>query len=147
MAKRSTPDTRTLDPAGFVTRGEFLEAHAGLNTEIGGLKTEVRAMGVMMERMDSNIRGLAEAVVSMGQSSSTQLAEVELRLSNRITVLESVVRENSVAIQKNSTDIRELRLEVHALRRDFDHRAEARDIEKLDARVTALEAKARLRPK
>lgn len=175
MAKRISRTPSSLGPAGAVTRSEFRDAHGSLKTEMGVmktdidalkadvsvlktdvsvlktdvsvLKTDVRALGVVLERVDSNVRALAEGMVSMHQGLTAHINDVERRLSARIDVLESVVRQNSIDIAKNSADIQDLRTEVRQLRHDFDHRAEKREIELLDARVTALETKARLRAK
>jgi hypothetical protein len=62
-----------------------------------------------------------------------------VRLSQRIRVLEEVVRQNSADIRMNSVDIRDLRDEVARLRYDFDHRPELGKVAVLEGRVTALE--------
>jgi len=100
-------------------------------------KEDVRAIGVMVERLESSVRGLAEGMTSLRSELKSDIVELERHLSERISVLEEVVRKNSEDIRKNSEDIRLLRIEVGELRLRFDaHDGRVRDLER---RVEILE--------
>lgn len=115
----------------------------------------IRALGVVLERIESQMIGVIEAVTSSSERLDAKIDGVESRLLQRITTLEEAVRENSVDIQKNSQDIQRnsrdiqkntedivaLRNEVALLRHDFDHREERGRMDALEARVAALEAR------
>ncbi len=75
-----------------------------------------------------------EAVTGMREDFDTKLTALEARLSDRIRILEDVVR-------KNSEDIRQLRLEVAGLRRDFERREEPEQLQALEERVYQVEQK------
>jgi hypothetical protein len=119
------------------------------------LEEAVRELGVRLEDVQSQMRLVFEAVTSLGQQFDAKLSAVEARLSERISVLESVVRQNSEDIRKNSEDIRknsedirknsedirQLQEEVAQLRRDFDRRAELARVDALEQRVAQVEAK------
>ena len=129
-------------------------------------KADIRALGVVIERVDTNVRLLAEAMTGMRTELKNDMAELEARLSVRITRLEDAVRTNSrdirdlktdvaalktdvatlktdVAALKTDvatlkTDMSDLRQEVAELRRDFERR-DATRLSALEARVTELE--------
>ncbi|MFO0670027.1 MAG: hypothetical protein U0235_10435 [Polyangiaceae bacterium] len=141
--KRVSPraSSSTLDANQFVTRAEFVEV-------TGGLRDDIRAVGVVVERVDANVRALAEAIGATREGLTAQMNDLERRLSERISVLESAVRQNSADILKNSADILKnsediaaLRVEVARLRHDFDRRPEAAGFTDLDRRVAAVEAR------
>jgi chromosome segregation ATPase len=112
----------------------------------GGASSELRAIGVMVENLQSQMRVVVEAVTGTRTSLEASMSAMEARLIARIEILEQVVRKNSEDIRKNSEDIRknsedikELREEVARLRHDFDHRHELARIDDLEGRVSALE--------
>jgi len=96
-----------------------------------------------------------EAVTGFERRLDAKIDATEARLSERISVLEEVVRQNSRDIlknsedirknsddiRKNSADIRALRDEVAGLRHDFDHRQELGRIDVLESRVSAIESR------
>ena len=167
-AKRSTTKTAVanVDAETYVTRAEFLDtrdmllaSHANLKASLEG---DLRAIGVVVERIDANVRGLAEALVSTREELITNINDVERRLSERISMLESVVREHSEQLRQQSAllrehseqlrqqseqlhqqseEIRSLRVAVEGLRHDFDHRSEKAELAALERRVSALEAR------
>lgn len=121
-----------------------------------------RARDVVLERIESQMQMVLEAVASLSEQMRSQLSELETKLSDRITVLEQVVRQNSADIRQNSADIRQnsadikqnsadikrnsadiktLREEVAQLRRDFDRRAEIARVTELEGRLARVEAK------
>jgi chromosome segregation ATPase len=121
-----------------------------------------RARDVVLERIESQLQVVAEAVTSLSAQLDSKLGALEERLSARISVLEAVVRKNSEDIRKNSEDIRKnsddirknsddirknsddiraLHAEVAQLRRDFEHRAELAQMKALEERVARVEAK------
>jgi DNA repair ATPase RecN len=147
-AKRST--ARPKDP---ISRAQFNE--------------RFREMGVLMERIDSNVRVVAEGLTAHREEFKRDMAALEARLTVRIENLEAAVRQNSADIRKNSEDIRKnsedirknsedirknsedirtLRAELAQLRHDFDHRAERAQLVDIEKRVTALEARAGVTP-
>ncbi len=122
----------------------------------------IRAFGVVLERVESQMSAVLEAVATTRHELNAKLDASEARLSERISVLEQVVRQNSVDIRKNSEDIlvlrgevsdlrgevsdlrgevSDLRAEVARLRHDFDHREERGRMDALEARVAALETR------
>lgn len=174
-AKRSTTKTAVAnaDAGPYVTRAEFLDtrdmllaSHANLKASLEG---DLRAIGVVVERIDANVRGLAEALVSTREELITNINDVERRLSERISMLEIVVREHSEQLRQQSAllrehsallrehsellrehseqlhqqseEIRSLRVAVEGLRHDFDHRSEKAELAALERRVSALEAR------
>lgn len=107
-----------------------------------------RAFTVVLERIESQMATVIEAVTTSSQRLDAKIDGLEARLSERISILEQVVRQNSLDIQKNSADILalqadivSLRDEVARLRHDFDHREERGRVEALEVRVAALEAR------
>jgi methyl-accepting chemotaxis protein len=114
-----------------------------------------RAQHVLLEQIHSQMNVVVEAVTGLRDEFKSELAATEARLSERISVLEQVVRQNSEDIRKNSEDIRknsedirknsedirDLREELARLRHDFDHRSELDRLESLEDRVAALEAR------
>ncbi|MFO0671931.1 MAG: hypothetical protein U0235_20285 [Polyangiaceae bacterium] len=137
----------------------LLASHANLKASLEG---DLRAIGVVVERIDANVRGLAEALVSTREELITNINDVERRLSERISMLESVVREHSEQLRQQSAllrehseqlrqqseqlhqqseEIRSLRVAVEGLRHDFDQRPEKAELAALERRVSALEAR------
>jgi chromosome segregation ATPase len=107
-------------------------------------KDDFRAIGVMFERIESSVNVLAEGLASFRSELKHDLRAVEERLSNRISILEDVVRKNSEDIRKNSEDIRKnsedirlVKIEVAELRLRFDQRDTRMD--DLESRVAAVE--------
>ena len=121
-----------------------------------------RAHGVLLEQLGSQMNMVLEAVTGFERRLDAKIDATEARLSERISILEQVVRQNSrdiqknsadiqknsadiqknsADIQKNSADIRALRDEVAGLRHDFDHRQELGRIDLLESRVTAIESR------
>ena len=100
-----------------------------------------RAFGVVLERIESQMTAVVEAVTSATQRLDAKIDALGAHLSERISVLEQVVRQNSLDIRQNSEDILALRNEVALLRHDFDHREERGRVDALEARVAALEAR------
>ena len=101
----------------------------------------LRASDVVLERIESQMQVVVEAVVGLRESMESRLSALEARLSERIGVLEQVVRRNSEDIKRNSEDIRMLCEEVAQLRRDFERRAELARVSALEERVARVEAK------
>lgn len=119
----------------------------GARTPSAGAEAS-RAFTVVLERIESQMATVIEAVTSSWQRLDAKIDGLEARLSERISVLEQVVRQNSLDIQKNSEDIRRnsediiaLRNEVARLRHDFEHREERGRMDALELRVAALEAR------
>ncbi len=107
-----------------------------------------RAHGVLLEHLGSQMNMVLEAVTGFERRLDAKIDATEARLSDRISVLEEVVRQNSRDILKNSeelrkhsADIRALRDEVAGLRHDFDHRQELGRVGALEARVSAIESR------
>jgi chromosome segregation ATPase len=161
-----------LDPAGFAScrdgmtharcpgmSSERPQAHdddqPATKGEMRATKDEVRALGVLIERVDANVRFLAESMTGTRTELMSAIAASEERLSLRIGRLEDAVRVHSAEIRElrsdvdrldtsvrtNSVDIRELRSDVSELRRDFDRRDPDR-LAALEARVAELEKRA-----
>ena len=112
------------------------------------LSAAIGEQGVILEQLRSQMTLVLEAVTATRTELKTEMGEMEARLSARITLLEQVVRQNSVDIRKNSADIRknsedicELRAEVARLRHDFDHRSEIERLASLEERVLAIETR------
>jgi hypothetical protein len=83
---------------------------------------DVRAIGGMVERLESSVNALAEGLTSFRSELKTDLRALEIRLTERIELLEDVVRKNSEDIRKNSEDIRLMKIEIAELRLRFDRR-------------------------
>jgi hypothetical protein len=93
-----------------------------------------RAFGVVLERIESQMAVVLEAVTSSSQRLDAKLDAVEARLSERISWLENVVR-------RSSADTNAVREEVARLRQDFDLREGRARIDALEARVAVLEGR------
>jgi len=98
------------------------------------LAESVRAQGVLLEQLGSRMELVLEAVTGSEKRLDAKIDALEARLSERIVVLEQVVR-------RSSEDIRAVREEVARLRYDFDHREERGRMDALEARVAALESR------
>jgi hypothetical protein len=94
----------------------------------------LRAHGVVLEDIRSRMDLVVEAVTSTRADLKADLHALDVRLSERISVLEEAVRENS-------RDLRAVREEVARLRYDFDHRQELGRVTALEARVSAIETR------
>jgi hypothetical protein len=105
------------------------------------LAESVRAQGVMLEQLGSRMELVLEAVTGSEKRLDAKIDALEARLSERISVLEQVVRRNSEDNRKSSEDIRALREELARLRYDFNHREERGRMDALEARVAALESR------
>jgi hypothetical protein len=124
-------------------------------TKLPSRSETARAHGVLLEQLGSQMNVVLEAVTGFEQRLDAKLDASEARLSDRISVLEEVVRQNSRDIQKNSADIqknsedirkqsvdiRSLGDEVAGLRHDFDHRQELGRVDALEVRVSAIESR------
>jgi hypothetical protein len=66
---------------------------------------QIRALGVVMEDMRSQMALVVEATTATRTELRADMREMRVELSDRISVLEQVVRQNSSDIQKNSADI------------------------------------------
>ena len=117
-------------------------------TKLPSRSETARAHGVLLEQLGSQMNVVLEAVTGFERRLDAKIDASEARLSDRISVLEEVVRQNSRDIQKNSEDIRRhsaeirsLRDEVAGLRHDFDHRQELGRVDALEVRVSAIESR------
>jgi len=107
-----------------------------------------RAVGVVLERIESQMAVVLEAVTSSAQRLDAKIDGVHADLSARISRLEDAVRQNSADIKALRVDVDGLRVDVDALREevarlrhDFDHREERGRIDALEARVAVLEGR------
>ena len=91
----------------------------------------LHANGVLLERLDSKIDTVIELIGTL--ATKTDLAELDVRLSERISRLESAVRQNT-------EDLCLLRDEVVELRLRFDRRDLRAD--ELERRIAELEKRA-----
>jgi len=107
-----------------------VDLRTDLQTREGAVDERMRGMGVVLERIDSKVGFLAEALTSKSEELKVEIRAVEVRLSQRISVLEEVVRQNS-------TDIGLLRSEVAELRARFEQRDVRHD--ELEKRVSEVE--------
>jgi hypothetical protein len=101
---------------------------------------QMRALGVVMEDMRSQMALVVEVATSTKTELCAEMREMKTELSERILVLEAVVRQNSADIRQNSADIINLREQVAGLRHDFDHRAELGRFSSLETRVSVIES-------
>jgi len=115
----------------------------------------IRGFGVVLERMESQMSAVLEAVTSSSERLDTRIDALEARLSQRISALEDAVREHSERIsclEREVAGLQEevaglqkevagLQKEVASLRHDFDHREERGRMDALEVRVAALEAR------
>jgi predicted RNase H-like nuclease (RuvC/YqgF family) len=88
----------------------------------------------VLERIESQMQAVLEAVTCSSEWLDAKIDAVEERLSRRISTLEQVVRQSS-------REVRDLRDEVARLRHDFDHCEERGRMDALEARVAALESR------
>jgi uncharacterized coiled-coil DUF342 family protein len=122
----------------------------------------MRAHGDVLEDIRSLLAALLEATKSTETTLRAEIRELRRELSERISILEEVVRQSSADIltlgqgvgelRQRTTrverEVAELRLEVTELRRgvtglrhDFDHREERGRLSSLEARVAAVETR------
>jgi predicted RNase H-like nuclease (RuvC/YqgF family) len=99
----------------------------------------IRGFGVVLERVESQMAAVLEAVTSSSDRLDARIDTLEARLSERIAALEQVVRAHSERISG-------LENEVARLRHDFDHREERGRMEALELRVAALETRLGVAP-
>jgi methyl-accepting chemotaxis protein len=87
-----------------------------------------RARDVLLERIESQMQFVIEAVTGMREDFDTKLTALEARLSDRIRILEEVVRQNSKDIRDNTERIRALEEAVRKNTEDI--RKNSEDIKK-----------------
>jgi hypothetical protein len=109
-------------------------------------KEAAHAAGVRVEQMQSDIKGILEAVTGLGQELRGEMQALGAKLSGKIEDLEDVVRTNSAdikALRAEFTGLRHdftgLRHDFTGLRHDFDHREERGRVSALEDRVSAIE--------
>ncbi len=100
-----------LDQKIDATKNEVLGA---IDRMRESLEAEIRVQGEGWARMDSKLDTIIELLGNV--ASKTDLKELDERLSERVSRLESVVRDNSRALNRTSGDVRLLRKEVARLR-------------------------------
>jgi predicted RNase H-like nuclease (RuvC/YqgF family) len=117
-------------------------------TKAPSAAASIRGFGVVLERIESQMTAVLEAVTSSSERLDARIDLLEARLSQRISALEDVVRQHSQRIsaledvvRQHSERISSLENEVARLRHDFDHREERGRMEALEVRVAALEAR------
>jgi len=107
------------------------------------LSDNIRAVGVMVERVQSDVRLLAEGLTSTREQLERRIDALDTRLSDRMSVLEEVVRQNSAGIRKNSEDIQKNSDDIRLLKKEVaDMRGQLARLERfdlLDARITTIE--------
>jgi hypothetical protein len=135
MAARADYVTKK-DLEAFATKKD-LEAFA-TKKDLEETNDRVRANGIMLERLDSKVDAVIELLGTL--ASKSDLAELDVKLSERISRLESVVRQNTDDIRANTEDLRLLRNEVAQLRLQFDRRDLRAD--ELERRIARLEKRA-----
>jgi hypothetical protein len=115
----------------------------------------IRGFGVVLERVESQMAAVLEAVARSSDRLDARIDTLEARLSERISALEQVVRaqserivalENKVGALANevaamANEVAAMANEVARLRHDFDHREERGRMDALEVRVAALEAR------
>jgi predicted RNase H-like nuclease (RuvC/YqgF family) len=113
----------------------------------------IRGFGVVLERVESQMAAVLEAVTSSSERLDARIDTLEARLSERISALEQVVRAHSERIsaleqvvRAHSERISALENEVARLRHDFDHRDERGRMDALELRVAALETRLGVAP-
>jgi len=72
----------------------------------------------VLERLESQMGAVLEVVTSSSQRLDAKIDALGAHLSERISVLEQVVRQNSVDIRQNSEDIRKNTEDILALRNE-----------------------------
>ena len=123
---------RALDQKIDATKHDVLGA---LDTMRESLEAQIRAEGVRRERTDSKLDAVIEVLGTV--ASKTDLKELDERLSERVSRLESVVSDNSRAISRNGEDVRLLRNEIAQLRLQLDRRDLRGD--ELERRIAEIE--------
>ncbi|MBS2014630.1 MAG: hypothetical protein JST00_17210 [Deltaproteobacteria bacterium] len=146
-----------------------MAAKRGKRAARAGRDAGARAQCVVLERIESQLQLVVEAVTMSREENKRDLVALEARLSGRIDVLESAVRQNSADIKQNSADIRQnsadirqnsadirqntadikqnsddirlMREEIVGLRRDFERRPELDRMAAVEERVSGVEAK------
>ncbi|HEY3821348.1 MAG TPA: hypothetical protein VGL81_29480 [Polyangiaceae bacterium] len=84
----------------------------------------VRAQSVVLEDIRSQLALVLEGSATARNETRSDIRDLKAELSERISLLEGAVRQNSADIKQNSADIIDLRQQVAGLRDDFDHRHE-----------------------
>jgi methyl-accepting chemotaxis protein len=112
--------------------------HEELHAVRDELKGDIRGVGALVERLESKIEILAEGMVAMRDGWRTELRSTEERLSERMTIIEEVVRQNSTDIRENREAIRENREAIEVNRVAIRENADG--IGELRAKVTDLQA-------
>ncbi len=97
-----------------------------------GEGSEARAFAVVVERIESQMTAVLEAVAGSEARLDAKIDAVGARLSDRIAVLEEVTKHSS-------RELRSLGDEIRGLRHDFDHRTELARLDSLEHRVGTLE--------
>jgi Skp family chaperone for outer membrane proteins len=70
-------------------------------------KEAAHAAGVRVEQLQSDVRGVLEAVTGMRQELGGEIRALRTELSVKIEDLQDAVRTNSADIRKNSADIQQ----------------------------------------
>ena len=96
----------------------------------------VRGNGFLLEEMRSQNRATIEAVEATRVALEAKIETVGRATGDRLTVLETAVRQNSTDILKNSEDIRENSEDLR--KNSEDIRKNSEDIRALTERVDAL---------
>ena len=71
---------------------------------IQATKADARAIGVVVERIESKLEALTEGLSAVRDELKADMSSLEIRLSTRISVLEEAVRKNSEDIRRNSDE-------------------------------------------
>jgi predicted RNase H-like nuclease (RuvC/YqgF family) len=117
------------------------------------LAEQVAYNNVLLEQIRSDQKAMYEAMIAMNEGLRRELRSEIGKVTARLEVLESVVKQNSEDIRTLRTevgqlrsevaelraDVASLRTEVERLRNDFEKRDEVARIAALEARVTELE--------
>ncbi len=109
---------------------------AATKQDIREVKDEIRAVGVLVERIDAKVDAVIEGLTSTRDELKRDMASMEERLLARMAMIENVVSRHT----KMLDDLAE---QILALRVDMTNRFAMKDTEvaDLDARTTALEKK------
>ena len=70
-----------------------------LETGLQSVRDEIRAIGVIVERTDANVRLLAEALVVTRDELKRDVADLRIEMTTRFETVESAVRQNSADIR------------------------------------------------
>jgi uncharacterized coiled-coil DUF342 family protein len=122
---------------------------AATKDDIREVKDEIRAVGVLVERLDAKVDAVIEGLTSTRDELKRDMASMEDRLLERMRTIEHVVGENSAEIARQSEEIRRLtgdtrslHQQVLALRVDMTNKLVSKESHaELEARTTALEKK------